>query len=102
MKILGIKKDLSKKGHLVLITDPRLRKEVFNAFQEIWNVDGFELENESLVWTGTSIRDAEFRRQTEIYLTEAENKLKAQATRARNADEDFIKKFSESTGWGAY
>jgi hypothetical protein len=99
MKILGIKKGQSRRGHLVHVTDPKLSKEVFHKFLEIWDVVGFDIEHGSLVWTGTAIPDAEFRRQTEIYLTESENHLNAEAVRARNADEDFINKVSESTGW---
>src|SRR5438128_1240520 len=102
MRTLGIDKAQSKQGHLVITTEPQLSAQVFNKFVELWDIAGFDIENGSLVWTGTGIPDAEFRRQTDIYLTEAENNLKAEAVRARNADEDFINKVSQRTGWNVY
>jgi hypothetical protein len=98
MKIDGIKKARSKKGELVLVTNPPLTEEVFYKFQEAWNVTGFTMEDDLLIWTGPPNIDKEFIRQTNIYLTEAENQIKTEKTRTEGGAEQYQKEASERTG----
>jgi hypothetical protein len=98
MKIVGIDKARSKPGEIVFITDPRLTTEVFDKFQEVWNASDFRIASGSLVWTGPSHIESEFRRQTETYLTEAENAIEADKNRAQNNRDDFLQNLSDRTG----
>jgi hypothetical protein len=98
MKIIGISKAKSKAGAIVFVTEPPLTFTVFNAFRELWNASDFSFLNGSLVWTGPAHIDAEFRRQAETYLTEAENALKAEENRAQDSEDNLLQKVSERTG----
>jgi hypothetical protein len=98
MKIIGISKAKSKAGAIVFVTEPPLTFTVFNTFRELWNASDFSFLNGSLVWAGPAHIDAEFRRQTEIYLTEAENALKAEKNRAQGSENNLLQKVSERTG----
>jgi hypothetical protein len=98
MKITGIDKSRSEKGKLVLLTDPPLTPSVFSKFLEVWQVANFEIEGHSLVWFGPAHIDKEFAREAEIYLTEAENAIKADKTRDENSNEQYLQKVSDRTG----
>jgi hypothetical protein len=98
MKIIGISKAKSKAGAIVFVTEPPLTFTVFNAFRELWNASDFSFLNGSLVWTGPAHIDPEFRRQTETYLTEAENALREKEDRAKDSEDDVLEKVSERTG----
>jgi hypothetical protein len=94
MKITGIDKARSKKGQLILLTDPPLTPSVFGKFQEVWRVAAFTIEGNSLVWTGaTDALDKEFPSTTAIYLTEAENAIKAEKSL-----DTYFQDVSERTG----
>jgi hypothetical protein len=98
MKIVGIDKTRSKSGEIVFITEPPLIPEVFEKFQELWQAGDFTSSGGSLAWSGPSHIDKEFRRQTETYLTEAENAIKAEKHRGEISKDDFLQKLSEHTG----
>jgi hypothetical protein len=98
MKIIGISKAKSKVGAIVFVTEPPLTFPVFNNFRELWNASDFSFLNGSLVWTGPAHIDAEFRRQTETYLTEAENVLKAEENRGHDSKNNLLQKVSKQTG----
>jgi len=98
MKITGIDKARSEEGKLVLLTEPPLTPSVFRKFVEECQVAGFDIEDNSLVWRGAANVDKEFRRRTEIYLTEAENAIKAEKTRTENSNEQYLQKASERPG----
>jgi hypothetical protein len=98
MKITGIDNARSKKGKLVLLTDPPLTPSVFSKFLEVWQVANFEIEGNSLIWLGPAHIDKEFARQAEVYLTEAENAIKAEKTRDENSNEQYLQKVSAQTG----
>jgi len=98
MKIIGISKAESKAGAIVFVTEPALTFTVFNNFRELWNAGDFSFLDGSLVWTGPAHIDAEFRRQTEIYLTKAENALKAEENRAQDSEDNLLRSVSERTG----
>jgi len=98
MKITGIDNARSDLGKLVFVTDPPLKPSVFSKFVELWQVANFDIEGDSLVWSGPAHIDKEFVRQTEIYLTEAENAIKAQKTRAENTKEQYLQQASKKMG----
>lgn len=98
MKITGIDKARSRKGELVLVTDPALTEAVFCVFRDTWNVTGFAVEENLLIWTGPQNIDKEFIRQTEIYLTEAENQIKGEEARTEQSAERYQKEVAERTG----
>jgi hypothetical protein len=99
MKIVGIDKSKSKKGEVFLKTEPPLSQKVFDAFQEIWQVTDFDFDESGLmlVWRGPQHFDAEFIRQTTIYLTEAENRLEARRKASLKRDDDFLQTLSDRT-----
>jgi hypothetical protein len=98
LKIIGIDKAQSKSGEIVFVTKPPLTFQVFENFRQLWNASHFSFLKGSLVWKGPAHIDAEFRRQAETYLTEAENALKAEENRAQNSEDNFLEKVSEQTG----
>jgi hypothetical protein len=98
MKIIGIDKAQSKAGEIVFVTEPPLTFTIFNTFRELWNASDFRFLSGSLVWTGPAHIDAEFHRQAETYLTQAENALKAEENRAQDRADDFLQRISERTG----
>jgi hypothetical protein len=97
MNILGIDQIKSNQSELVLKTDPPLTYEVYERFVEIWQVGDFYVRDGSLVWTGAMGIQADFIAQIQINLTEAEEALKQEKTKARNQKNAFLHKIAEQT-----
>ncbi len=100
MKIVGIDRSRSTKGEVFFRTDPPLSEKVFDAFQEVWQRSGFDFDeaNSMLIWRGPQYVDSEFIRQTTIYLSEAENRLRTLRNASLKRDDEFLERLSRETG----
>jgi hypothetical protein len=99
MKIKGIEESKSVRRGVFIQTDPPVTREVFVKFQELWHVKELDLsEDGKLIWHGTALPDREFIKQTDLYLSEAENKLAQEKSALESDRKEFLRKFSDSTG----
>jgi len=99
MKLKGIDAAKSKEGELVLRTEPPMTEEVLQELQNVWILGNeFGRDGGLLVWRGGSYPEKWFTQQTEIFLTEAENAVKAKKPGPENEDHEFLEKVSEQTG----
>jgi hypothetical protein len=99
MKLKGIDAAKSKEGELVLRTEPPMTEEVLQELANAWILGNeFGRDGELLVWRGGSYPERWFTQQTEIFLTEAENAVKAKMPGTDDEHQTFLKKVSEETG----
>jgi hypothetical protein len=99
MKLTGIDEAKSKKGEIVFRTEPPMTEEVLQELPNVWILGNeFDIDGELLVWRGGSYPEKSFRQQTDIFLTEAENAVKAKNPGADDEHQAFLKKVSEQTG----
>jgi hypothetical protein len=99
MKLTGIDAAKSKTGEIVFRTEPPMTEEVLQELANVWILGNeFDIDGELLVWRGGSYPEKSLRQQTDIFLTEAENAVKAKKPGADDEHQAFLKKVSEQTG----
>ena len=99
MKLTGIDAAKSKTGEIVFRTEPPMTEEVLQELANVWILGNeFDIDGELLVWRGGSYPEKSLRQQTDIFLTEAENAVKAEKPGETSQHQEFLKKVSEQTG----
>jgi hypothetical protein len=99
MKLTGIDAAKSKEGEIVFRTDPPMTEEILRELSNVWILGcEFGIDGEFLVWRGGAYPEKSLRQQTDIFLTEAENAVKAKNPDGTNQHVEFLKKASEETG----
>jgi hypothetical protein len=99
MKLTGIDAAKSKTGEIVFRTEPPMTEEVLQELANVWILGNeFDIDGELLVWRGGSYPEKSLRQQTDIFLTEAENAVKAKKPGADDEHQALLKKVSEQTG----
>ena len=127
MKLTGIDAAKSKEGEIVFRTEPPMTKAILQELAIVWILGNeFDIDGELLVWRGGAYPEKSLRQQTDIFLTEAEDAVKAKnpgadeagnatkakkpgtfaarnATKAKKRGKDakhqaFLEKVSEQTG----
>jgi hypothetical protein len=99
MKLTGIDAAKSKEGEIVFRTEPPMTEEVLQELQNAWILGNeFDIDGDLLVWRGGAYPEKSLRQQTDIFLTEAENAIKAKKPGADDEQQAFLKKVSELTG----
>ena len=117
MKLTGIDAAKSKAGEIVFQTDPPMTEEILQELSNAWILGNeFGIDGELLVWRGGAYPEKSLRQQTDIFLTEAENAVKAkkpgETKKSRKTKQprmtkppgetkqhqEFLKRVSEQTG----
>jgi len=99
MTITGIDATKSKEGEIVFRTEPPMTEEVLEELANAWILGNeFGIDGELLVWRGGSYPEKWFPQQVEIFLTEAENAVKAKKPEEKSEHQEFLKRVSEQTG----
>ena len=93
MKLTGIDAAKSKEGEIVFRTEPPMTKEILQELANVWILGNeFGVDGELLVWRGGACPEKWFQQQTDIFLTEAENAVKAKKPGETNQHQEFLKK----------
>ena len=99
MRLTGIVAAKSKKGEIVFRTEPPMTEAILEELQNAWILGNeFDIHGELLVWRGGAYPEKSLRQQTDIFLSEAENAVKAKKPRVSEEHQAFLKKVSEDTG----
>jgi hypothetical protein len=99
MKLTGIDAAKSKEGEIVFRTDSPMTEEILQELQNVWILGNeFDIDGDSLVWRGGAFPEKSLRQQTDIFLTEAENAVKAKKPGVTDEHQKFLRKVSEQTG----
>jgi hypothetical protein len=98
MKLTGIDAAKSKEGQIVFLTEPPMNKEVLNELTNIWIIGSeFDVDGGLLVWRGGAYPEKSLRQQTDIFLTEAEDAVKAKKPKEKKPHREPSEKVAEET-----
>jgi hypothetical protein len=99
MKLTGIDAAKSKEGEIVFLTEPPMNKEVLHELANIWILGSeFDVDGGLLVWRGGAYPEKSLRQQTDIFLTEAEDAVKAKKPEKGKQRRESMGKVAEQTG----
>ena len=99
MKLTGIDAAKSKEGEIVFRTDPPMTEQILRELANVWILGcEFGIDGEFLVWRGGAYPEKSLRQQTDIFLTEAEEAVKAKKPVGTTQHDEFLKRVSEATG----